>query len=135
MCKIYERSEHYYGYADFFYIPHAYAETVADLAEICAQKHVFLEMCVPTIAGNFPFIAIGRFETRPNGPVALYGRIPHFHPVKLSVLRKVAELKKFLTITSENELQRFAAEVGGLQTVATHRRQRSQARPFRRKRK
>jgi hypothetical protein len=108
MCKTYQRGDHYYGYADFFYIPHAYAETVADLAEICAHKHVFLEMCVPTIAGNFPFIAIGRFESRYNWSVALYGRIPYFHPVKLSVARNIADLQQFITITSENELQRLA---------------------------
>jgi hypothetical protein len=118
MCETYQRGDHYFGYADFFYIPHVYAETVADLAEICVQKHVFLEMCVPTIAGNFPFIAIGRFETRPNWPVHLYGRIPYFHPVKLSNPRKLAELKQFINITSENELRRLAAEAGRLQTAA-----------------
>jgi hypothetical protein len=121
MCRTYQNGTHYTGYSDFFYVPGKYAETFANLAEKCTQKHIFLEMCAPTIGTNFPWVNLGRdFPVSP-WPEKTYDRVGHYHPIKLSDPRNIERLKRFINLTERTERLKDDGFSAGAATGAAFR--------------
>jgi hypothetical protein len=103
MCRTYKNGTHYIGYSDFFYVPGKYAETFARLAEKCTERHVFLEMCAPTIGSNFPWVNLGRDLPHNPWPEDISDQVGHYHPIKFSDPHNVERLKRFINLTEKRE--------------------------------
>jgi hypothetical protein len=104
MCRDWGPGGHYTGWSDFFYVPSIYADTFADLAATCTKHAVYLEICAPTIAANFPWASVNPDQGEHSLQGWRFGKLTHFHPVKFSNPENIKLLKKFIEVTEEREL-------------------------------